>query len=617
MRIRAHKQSQPQQGTALQTSRLTKHTIGNQAAQALPPVHAKGRKVETDTPAPILSGHDFSLIPIRPPAAGVIQTKLAISEPGDEYEQEADRVSELVMRMPEPHLQRACACGGGGSPNCQTPLGHERERVQTKGIRSSDSGLTAAPHIVHEVLRAPGQPLDPATRAFMEPRFGYDFSRVRVHPGTAAELSARDVNAHAYTVGHNIVFGAGRFEPGTHHGRRLLAHELTHVVQQSGAAGTHAGQDNEKRGLSPIHSIGLRHTAPTSIQRQVDFGLATSQNVSGYAAKVKAYKNDKANQSKSFEELTRYAVGVFNDELQAMGIPIVKLEIKPIDTVAHFSYKDWLVRVNRTEFTGKSGPLTIGELTKQQMTDLVESIYHEGRHAEQSYKIAGFLAGQGKSETDIARGANIPEDIAKQAKTKPLAAIDPAIEDFAADLGESLGKRSGDDPKDISKRTQDFRKKVAEHNQEVQQAEDWYQEKPLINLIYDNSYEIRGPLNTIEEEAKKRRKGSWETGKLQPAIDSIKKVVMPQLDTELKRVSAQKNRSEMVNHLVSLKKNFDEMIDLIQKQTNSPTLIIGFEEIEIIAELIPAELKVAYTKLLTEADAYTQAGKVTSAMKRH
>lgn len=77
--------------------------------------------------------------------------------------------------------------------------------------------------------------LDPGTRAFMESRFGYDFSAVRVHSGTAAGQSARDVNARAYTAGHDIVFGAGRFAPGTPDGRRLIAHELTHVVQQSGA----------------------------------------------------------------------------------------------------------------------------------------------------------------------------------------------------------------------------------------------------------------------------------------------------------------------------------------------------------------------------------------------
>ena len=178
-------------------------------------------------------GHDFSRIPIHPPAAGALQTKLAINQPGDHYEQEADRISEQVMRTPEPQLQRACACGGA-CPKCQTEqLDQEHDRVQAKRVGSGDLGQTAAPPIVHEVLRSPGQPLDPATRAFMEPRFGHDFSHVRVHADESAEMSARTINAHAYTVGNDIVFGHGRFDFNGTEGRRLIAHELTHVVQQS------------------------------------------------------------------------------------------------------------------------------------------------------------------------------------------------------------------------------------------------------------------------------------------------------------------------------------------------------------------------------------------------
>src|SRR5687768_5226344 len=89
------------------------------------------------------------------------------------------------------------------------------------------------PPLVHQVLRSPGEPLEPAAKYFFETRFGHDFSRVRVHSGAVAEESARQINASAYTVGHNIVFGAGQFAPGTEAGRRLLAHELAHVVQQS------------------------------------------------------------------------------------------------------------------------------------------------------------------------------------------------------------------------------------------------------------------------------------------------------------------------------------------------------------------------------------------------
>jgi len=94
------------------------------------------------------------------------------------------------------------------------------------------------PPIVNEVLRWPGQPLDATTRAFMEPRFGSDFSHVRIHSNQVAGRSAQEVNAQAYTVGNDIVFGSGRFAPETPEGRHLLSHELTHVIQQSGEGTT-------------------------------------------------------------------------------------------------------------------------------------------------------------------------------------------------------------------------------------------------------------------------------------------------------------------------------------------------------------------------------------------
>lgn len=97
---------------------------------------------------------------------------------------------------------------------------------------AAGSVRVTVPPIVHEVLRLPGQPLDQETRAFMEPRFGHDFSRVRVHTDARAAESARAVNALAYTVGKDVVFGTGKYTPETSKGQRLLAHELTHVVQQ-------------------------------------------------------------------------------------------------------------------------------------------------------------------------------------------------------------------------------------------------------------------------------------------------------------------------------------------------------------------------------------------------
>ena len=125
-------------------------------------------------------------------------------------------------------LHRKCACGGtpglnGECAECR------RKRLQRSPVRAAPATV---PPVVNEVLRSPGQPLGADTRAFMEPRFGHDFSKVRVHTDARAAESTRAVNALAYTVGRDVVFGAGQYAPATTSGRQLLAHELTHVAQQ-------------------------------------------------------------------------------------------------------------------------------------------------------------------------------------------------------------------------------------------------------------------------------------------------------------------------------------------------------------------------------------------------
>jgi len=110
-----------------------------------------------------------------------------------------------------------------------------------------------------DVVRSSGKPLDRGTRSFMESRFGHDFGRVRVHTDARAAESARAVNAHAYTVGHDIVFADGRFDPSARAGRRLLAHELTHVVQQRPVLARQIGEDPAYRaGLDRALARGAR-----------------------------------------------------------------------------------------------------------------------------------------------------------------------------------------------------------------------------------------------------------------------------------------------------------------------------------------------------------------------
>jgi hypothetical protein len=162
------------------------------------------------------------------------QTSLKIAPAGDALEQEADHVADQVMRLPAPahvpgssvlsapeaSLQRKCA-------SCEEE--EEKNKLQRK---ESGDGPGIAPPIVHEALNSLGEPLDAATRAFVEPRFGHDFSRIRIHTDPLAAASARAINASAYTVGHNIVFGRDRYDPSSSSGLRLISHELTHVVQQ-------------------------------------------------------------------------------------------------------------------------------------------------------------------------------------------------------------------------------------------------------------------------------------------------------------------------------------------------------------------------------------------------
>lgn len=125
-------------------------------------------------------------------------------------------------------LRRKCACGGSGGATGECAA-CAKKKLQR---RAASSGPETVPPIVHDVLRSPGQPLDAQTRSFFEPRFGHDFSKVRVHADARAAHSARAVNARAYTVARDVVFDSGQHAPQTSEGQRLLAHELTHVVQQ-------------------------------------------------------------------------------------------------------------------------------------------------------------------------------------------------------------------------------------------------------------------------------------------------------------------------------------------------------------------------------------------------
>ena len=168
-----------------------------------------------------------------------VQAKLRVGAVDDPLEHEADRVAEAVLAsapVPAPSsapglLQRKCAACEEEEKQHETI---RRAAVPGSGVaRPSSQDSPAGPEVIAAVSHG-GAPLSADLRSYFEPRFGYDFSRVRVHDNAAAGAAAQSINARAFTLGRDIAFTPGEYVPGTVQGRRLLAHELAHVVQQTG-----------------------------------------------------------------------------------------------------------------------------------------------------------------------------------------------------------------------------------------------------------------------------------------------------------------------------------------------------------------------------------------------
>jgi Domain of unknown function (DUF4157) len=152
--------------------------------------------------------------------APVIQARLRIGAPGDAHEQEANRVGRAVVSAPGP----------GGT--------HRSGLADIPRTLSGETpGVSVGAGKDFENLWGHGQPLAQPLRGFFESRFGHDFGRVRIHAGAQAAGLAESMQARAFAIGRDVVFGAGEFAPDTSRGRELMAHEITHVVQQEGGAG--------------------------------------------------------------------------------------------------------------------------------------------------------------------------------------------------------------------------------------------------------------------------------------------------------------------------------------------------------------------------------------------
>jgi hypothetical protein len=313
--------------------------------------------------------------------SGTLQAKLEIGKAGDKYEKEADRVADIVMRMPKPVypvsgekegirrqpeeeeelqakpiaeqitplvqrqeeepeeeeeepvqtkpaddvvLQRqeeepeeeeepiqTKPVAEGITPEVQRQEEEPEEEEEEESIQTKSNGSIAKinPGIESSInsIKESGQPLSKSARNYFEPRFGYDFSGVRVHTDNKASETAKSINAKAFTKGRNIVFGAGQYAPETNKGKTLLAHELTHVVQQN------------------VNRFGQSNKLQRAVKFKADFENISLKKASGASISVSTYNYQNADFSADAKivatgdtnaELNQWDVGVMQDQVQ-------------------------------------------------------------------------------------------------------------------------------------------------------------------------------------------------------------------------------------------------------------------------------------------------------------
>jgi Domain of unknown function (DUF4157) len=208
---------------------------------------------------------NFSKVSVFPPPPNDVRTELAVGRVDDPLEQEANRVADQVIRTPDTALSITAASARPSRKHSAGEEGHTSPPVPSQPTSARRPTGGTAPDIVRQALNSPGTPLDAASRAFFEPRFGQDFSTVRIHTDGEADRSAQAIGARAFTLGRHVVFGSGQFAPHAPEGKLLLAHELAHVVQQSGGT---AGSGLIRRQAAPAAEPDWREQARNKVPYQ-------------------------------------------------------------------------------------------------------------------------------------------------------------------------------------------------------------------------------------------------------------------------------------------------------------------------------------------------------------
>lgn len=212
------------------------------------------------------------------------KTRLQINQRGDEYEQEAEKIADQILHMRQPISQPTTA-------TTTSPM------IAQRSVGGSGATAGTVPPIVQDVLASSGEPLDAATRTFFEPRFGHDFGHVRIHADATAAESARAVGALAYAGGEHIVFGRELYAPESGSGTRVLAHELTHVIQQGAcrtdrfvqrATGSDPAPEKDDAPVSLAMEISGSHEIVIDGQPFELVVISTAESLKGTSAKYRS-----------------------------------------------------------------------------------------------------------------------------------------------------------------------------------------------------------------------------------------------------------------------------------------------------------------------------------------
>jgi len=260
--------------------RASTHVVDSRNTSALRPPPTK----QEMHASAIGSEHAFDFARVTAGAPS-IQRKPSIGAADDAFEREADAVADRVMRMAEPSspgtapvaIQRKCAA-------CED---EEKKKIQPKRADSASANTVSGAEAAVHATGTGGQSLPSTVRAYFEPRFGYDFSGVRIHADDDAARAAHAIQARAYTWGRDIVFGSGEYAPSTASGRRLLAHELTHVVQQAGSRASSSIQ-RAKIPYGPLTWADFKGPAPAKAPESA--GVLSAFDIPGTTVSPNATK---------------------------------------------------------------------------------------------------------------------------------------------------------------------------------------------------------------------------------------------------------------------------------------------------------------------------------------